>query len=236
MINKTGKKSISSSLTSNKGLKALFGENKNDELFNESGKEDILDMESPTTVDSNDYDEDSNEDNNELESSEDRYDQDYSCKETEDEAKGYGKSVLLHAAESEESSNDDWEVEEDDLLILKSDKHKAKLSKDWYYAQVGEPIAEKQDGEDGKTWVRVTIPFLIKCHNETITVLFRASRNLNPKGRLFPVVAAIMGREPWEGLDLRKLEGKQVRVLIDYYTDAKGNVWEEVVEAEQRVS
>ena len=73
-------------------------ENKNDELFNESGKEDILDMESPTTVDSNDYDEDSNEDNNELESSEDRYDQDYSCKETEDEAKGYGKSVLLHAA------------------------------------------------------------------------------------------------------------------------------------------
>jgi len=50
---------------------------------------------------------------------------------------------------------------------------------------------------------------------------------------LYPIIEGILGREPGERLDVRKLEGKRVKIKIDHSVDARGNVWEEVIAVER---
>ena len=224
MINNVKRRNLSSSLTSSQDLKAMLGEE--EEILEEVIEEEDVDLDDEDDApddDDNDSDmEDVDNDEIDLEESDDEVDSDA------DREEEWDTDVAV-----EQSSEEEWDAEEDDLLVLKFTKRKARLPKDWYLARVGKPSAEKQKGDDGEIWVRVTIPFEIKKGKDTVTIPFRASRNLNPKGRLYPIVEGILGREPWEGLDLRKLEGKRVKIEIDHSTDERGNVWEAVIAVER---
>ena len=229
MMNNLKRRNLSSSLTSSKGLRAMLGEEEEILEEEEIEEESDLDLEDEDDTDDSDDDndtetEDIDEDELDLDDSDDEIDSDAG---SDDEVDGDDD------AEEEQPSDDDWDAEEDDLLVLKFSKRKARLTKDWHQACVGKPSADRQKGKDGDTWVRVTIPFEVKKGNDTVTVFFRASRNLSPKGKLYPIVEGILGREPWEGLDLRKLEGKRVKIEIDHSVDERGNVWEEVIAVER---
>ena len=229
MMNNVKRRNVSSSLTSGKDLKAMFGEE--EEILEEDELEEAeLDLDDN---DADDYDDDNDSEMEDADTDEDELDLDDSDDDVDSNAGSDDEIDSNDDAEVEQSGDDEWDAEEDDLLVLKFSKRKARLSKDWHTARVGKPSAERQKGKDGETWVRVTIPFEVKKGDDKVTVPFRASRNLSPKGRLYPIVEGILGREPWEGLDLRKLEGKRVKIEIDHSVDERGNVWEEVIAIEK---
>lgn len=218
-------------LPSSNRLKEMFGEDEFEE------KE--LDAEAEDTELEDDYDDDDSSDDIESEQDnedeEDEIDLDSDDKLEEDELLEEDAPATNKTEKSigDGSNNSVWDEEEDDLFILKFNKRKARLQKDWYQARVGKPIVERQEGKDGEPWVRVTIPFQVKKGNDTVAVFFRASSSLHPKSRLYPIIEGILGREPGERLDVRKLEGKRVKIKIDHSVDARGNVWEEVIAVER---
>jgi len=196
-------RNISSSLASNKTLKAMLGE-----------EEDNIDQETDFDMDGDTYD----GDDAKTEATIDTTKEDFDLGDSADEVYSEGES----------DDGDDWEAEEDDLLILKVIKHKPKLSKGEYLARVGTVAAEKMRGKDGSNWVKVTLPFEIKTPDGVVTVPFIASMSLSPKSRFYPVIKGILGHEPEAGLSLRELQGTQVKVQIDHHIDDQGSVWEEV--------
>ena len=135
--------------------------------------------------------------------------------------------------EMEDNDNGEWEDTEDDdddLTFTELPKRKAQLAKGIYEGQVGNVIGEKQTGENGNSWMRVTIYFYIKKPGgKEITVAFWASKSLSPMGRLYPIVEGIIGKPPQIGFNLKTLEGKCVKVQVGHYEDKHGNIWEEVI-------
>jgi hypothetical protein len=120
--------------------------------------------------------------------------------------------------------------ENDDLFIATYETRKSNFAKGEYSSQVGKLNAERVQGDCG-IWIKVTIPFLIRNPRTTKleTVNFTASKNLDPKKRLHPIVCGILGTDPGFNFDLRRLEGKKVKVRIGHHYDGNGNEWEEIV-------
>lgn len=123
-------------------------------------------------------------------------------------------------------------AEDDELYTFSVTKRKPVLEVGKYLAEVGRPSAEKM-GDSHKYWVRLTIPFKIKADSGSTTVLFMASKSLNRKGRLYPIIRGILGRHPSDGFDLRSLEGREVRVEVGHNEDEYGNVWEQILSVER---
>ena len=225
MMNNVKRRNVSSSLTSGKDLKAMFGEE--EEIL----EEDELEEEAELDLDNNDaddYDDDNDSEMEDTDTDEDELDLDDSDDDVDSNAGNDDEIDSDDDAEVEQSGDDEWDAEEDDLLILKFNKRKPKLSEGEYMARFGSITAERQKGTNDETWVKVTLPFEVKNANDTVTVPFRASMNLSPKGRLYPIVKGILGRAPEEGLNMRELQGKRVKVEIGHYIDDHGSVWEEV--------
>lgn len=225
MMNNVKRRNMSNSLTSSKSLNVMLGEE--EEIL----EEDDIEEGTENDLDDNDADEYDDDNDSEIEdagTNEDELGLDDSGDEVDSDADGDDEFDSADDAEVEESSDDDWDAEEDDLLTLKHNKRKPKLSEDEYMARIGKITAEKKKGDDGEPWVKVTLPFEVKTASGVVTVPFRASMSLSPKGRLYPIVKGILGSAPEEGLNLRELQGKQVKVKIGHYVDDRGSVWEEV--------
>ena len=226
MMNNVKRRNLSSSLTSSKDLKAMLGEE--EEILEESEIEEEEELDLDDEDDADDYDSDNDSEMEDADTDEDELELDDSDDELDNDAGSDDDIDSDGDAEEERSSEDEWDAEEDDLLILKHNKRKAKLNEDEYKARIGKITAERKKGDDGEPWVKVTLPFEVKTASGVVTVPFRASMSLSPKGRLYPIVKGILGRAPEEGLNLRELQGKQVKVKIGHYVDDRGSVWEEV--------
>lgn len=231
MMKNVRSRNLSSSLTSNKNLKTMLGEEEEILEQDEIEEEAELDLDDDKDA-AADYDDDNESELEETDTDEDELDLDDADDEVDSEADGAEDDEIDGDAEdneADESGDDDWDAEEDDLLILKFNKRKPKLSEGEYMARVGRITAEKKKGQDGEPWVKVTLPFEVKNASGVVTVPFRASMSLSPKGRLYPIVKGILGRTPEEGLNMRELQGKRVKVEIGHYVDDHGSVWEEVI-------
>ena len=139
MMNNVKKRILVSSLISNKNLKAMLGEE--DEVLEEDGIEET-DIDLDDVDDADDYDDseledaDTDEDELDLDDSDDEVDNEDG---SEDEIDSDDDDV-----EVVQSDDNDWDTEEDDLLILKFNKRKPKLSEGEYMARIGSITAERQ--------------------------------------------------------------------------------------------
>jgi hypothetical protein len=227
MTTRRTRESISESLNSREKLKDLFSakdecfeENETEDMENELMEEDDYGEDNDSDIEEDD-DLDDSDDLQELEDPDDDADSGEASEESED-----GDEVG--------HSGDDEEAEEDDLLTLKDTKRTPRLGKGHYTARIGRITAALRTGEGGDTWVVATVPFEIPGKTgKPVTVFFKASTNLNPNGRMYPLVTGILGYEPEAGYSLRNLQGRQVRVEIDHRQDPNGNVWEEVISAKK---
>lgn len=134
-----------------------------------------------------------------------------------------------HEAEFEE--NEQYSTEDDiDLYIWDAPKRGPRLPEGEHSAKVGKVSAERMQGAYGE-WIKITIPFLIFSEEimDNIAVCFRASKNLRPDGRMYPIVKGILGAEPESGFDFKRLEGKVVKVVLEHEADQYGDIWENVV-------
>ncbi|MED1876733.1 hypothetical protein [Brevibacillus borstelensis] len=150
--------------------------------------------------------------------------------EDEDDELEDGDDIADSGSDDDESY-DETEEDDEDLLTVKKSLRKPKLDEDDYIAEVGTPKAEKMTTGQYGPWVKVTIPFMIKhlVTKEVVTVEFSANKSIDPKSRLYPVLKGILGTEPTNGLDLRTLAGRKVKVSIEHRKDGDGNVWENIV-------
>lgn len=202
MLKNLKNKNLSANLASNKALQAMLGE-----------EEEAFEQETNFGLTADTYGDNAETDNA------DTFGDEFEAADTPDAADNEFESG---------TGEDDWESEEDDLLVLRVIKREARLSKGEYPARIGTVAAEKMSGKDGSNWVKVTLPFEIRTTSGMVTVPFIASMSLSPKGRFYPVIKGILGHEPQVGINLRELQGVQVMVQIDHRVDDQGSVWEEV--------
>lgn len=133
--------------------------------------------------------------------------------------------------EDDEELVDEEAVDDDeDLFRVNLPKRKAKLEEDDYDATIGQIKAERVKNGKYGPWTKVIIPFEIKSPvtAEVVSVPFVANKSMSENSRLLPIIKGAWGRVPDEGFSLKQLEGKKVRVSIEYRVDDKGNVWENV--------
>ncbi|MBY0054922.1 hypothetical protein H7K32_25510 [Brevibacillus agri] len=149
----------------------------------------------------------------------------------DDESEENDDDIADNDVGDDDESYDETEEDDEDLLTVKKSLRKPKLDEDDYIAEVGPPKAEKMTTGQYGPWIKITIPFKIKhpVTKEVVTVEFSANRSIDPKSRLYPVVKGILGTEPANGLDLRGLAGRKVKVSIEHRKDQEGNVWENIV-------
>jgi len=104
------------------------------------------------------------------------------------------------------------------------------LKEGTYSAIVEDVKAKNQQGDYGN-YILLSIFFKVKGPDKArVTVPVRAGMSMNPESRLYRIVKGILGRNPLPGTDLRQLKGLRVRVVIEHQEDARGNVWEDIVE------
>lgn len=89
-----------------------------------------------------------------------------------------------------------------------------------YPATIGEVWLEKVEGDKGKSYTKVTVPFDIELEaGETRRVYFSGSTNLaTTKSRFRPIVEGVLGAVPKGVFDVRVLEGKRVLAKVGLNT------------------
>jgi len=147
--------------------------------------------------------------------------------------------------DSPDDTDRDWDSDDDleggkgntagvkpkrNLLLMRQVLRVPRIDEGNYTAVVENVKGEEKTGEYGK-YTLISIFFKIKkADKSSVTVPLRAAMSLTPESRLFKIVKGILGRDPEEGTDLIELKGQRVRVLIEHWEDAKGNLWEDIVE------
>mgnify|MGYP003590147886 FL=1 len=224
MVKTVNRNNLSDNLNSGKALKAMLGET--EDLFDQ----DKVESEAVDDMAEVDNEADTDMKKEELDT---RFEADDENANDDDEDVIYEDDDERQVAEPQEPAADTWDTEEEDLLILKVFKRTPKLPKGVYPALIGPITAKKEIGDNGKPWTKVTISFEVKSAAGIVTVPFIAGMSFNPAGRFYPIIKGVLGAEPKEGLDLRKLQGRQVKVTIDHRVDERGNTWEEIKSAKR---
>ena len=226
MRNTLNRKSMSNCLNSRKRLEAMFGDEEilDDDAVVEKDDNDEVKAVAETASDNegesfDELDLDDDSDDGLDDDSDDGLDDD-----SDDDLDGDSDD-----SDGEQSGDDGWDVEEDDLFVVKLFKEPQLLPQGWYSARVGRLSMDEKTGNDGGKWVRVTIPFEIKKGRENVTVRYFASRNLYPSSRLSRVIEDILGGAPEGAFNLKELEGRRVQVEIDHQSGKDGKAWGNVV-------
>ena len=89
-----------------------------------------------------------------------------------------------------------------------------------YPATIGDVWLEKVEGDKGKSYMKVTVPFDVELESgKTRRVYFSGSTNLaTTKSRFRPIVEGVLGAVPKGLFDVRALEGKRVTARVGQNT------------------
>lgn len=192
--------------------KTLFTKNTCSESLKELFADEEIDIDGGETVmqitDSNDFDAES--------------------EDFEASSKKENVSDQSHSLESE------WDTDDDDLLLAEFKKKESQIPAGDYLAKVSKVSAAKVKSQYGGEYTQVTLLFTMQISsNKELKLPFKASNNLNPRGRLYPAVTALLGAQPPDSFNLRQLEGKSATVTVAQNEDMAGNVWDNIVDVKK---
>lgn len=108
--------------------------------------------------------------------------------------------------------------------LVKRKVHEPSIAEGWHNATIDSVKAEYGVTTNYGVKDRATIEFEV---GGTYLKL-RCTLSLNPKSKLYGVIAELAGGAPGEEYDLEDLVGLRCRVLVSHYESDSGDVWENI--------
>lgn len=138
------------------------------------------------------------------------------------------KNLKNEKAEEDNMNNEKNQDNDDTAFLIQGDAEETTVESTErellpvgeYPATIGEVWLEKVEGDKGKSYVKVTVPFDVELESgETRRIYFSGSTNLaTTKSRFRPIVEGVLGEVPKGLFDVRRLEGKRVLAKVGLNT------------------